>query len=238
MRKFLSGLYTPAPFFEADGNGGGGDGGGNDEDGDGVDPSKRTVTMTQAELDALIGREKGRAVKKFADYDDLKTKLSTFEQAEEERRKADMSEKERLEAEKAEALKKAEDAAAERDKALESAKQRLIKTEFRALARELGVRADALDDAYKLADLSAVAVDDEGTATGVEDVVKALLTAKPYLAEQAKPQPKIIGESNNPDEKSEKTKEQLLQEAADKARMSGRLEDQAAYAKLKRELGM
>ncbi|MFC4103607.1 phage scaffolding protein [Paenibacillus xanthanilyticus] len=211
----------------------GDDDGGDDTKPDPEPPVKK-VEMTQAELDALIAREKGRVKSKYADYDDVKTQLAAFKEAEEERKKADMSEKERLEAEKADALKRAEDAATERDKALTAANQRLIKAEFRALARELGVRADALDDAFTLADLSAVKVDDEGAIEGVKDVVEALLKNKPFLAGQTKP--REIGDNKGPEDKPDKTKEQLLAAAAEKARRTGRIEDRMAYSALKEQL--
>lgn len=200
-------------------------------------PAPKKIELTQEELDAKITERLARERKKYADYDDLKTRLTAFEEAEEARKKEQMTEKERLEAEKADALKRAEDAAAERDKALTAANQRLIKAEFRAQARELGVRADALDDAYTLADLSAVKVDDDGNVVGAKGVVEALLKNKPFLAE-VKKQPREIGGGNNPEGKADKTKEQLLAAAADKARRTGREEDRAAYALLKRELSM
>lgn len=195
-------------------------------------------TFSQAEVDEIVAKRLARDRKGREDYDDIKAKLAEFETAEEERKKADMTALERLEAEKAEALKAADEAKAERDKAINAANQRLIKAEFRAVARELNVRADALDDALVLADLSSVKVEEDGNISGMEDVVKALLTNKPYLAEQTKPQPKPIGGASGGSDPADKTKEQLLKEAADKARQSGRLEDQVAYAKLKRELGI
>ncbi|MDR9852900.1 scaffolding protein [Paenibacillus sp. VCA1] len=195
-------------------------------------------TFSQAEVDEIVAKRLARDRKGREDYDDIKAKLAELEKSEEERKRAEMTAAERLEAEKAEALKAAEEAKSERDKALNAANQRLIKAEFRAVARELNVRSDALDDALVLADLSAVKVDEEGNITGMADVVKALLTNKPYLAEQSKPQPKPIGGASGGNEPTDKTKEQLLKEAADKARQSGRLEDQVAYAKLKRELGI
>lgn len=199
-------------------------------------PPKK-LEMTQEEFDAKIADRLARERKKFADYDDLKTKLSEHERAEEERRLASLSEKERLEAEKTDALTKAQAAEEARDKALTAANQRLIKSEFRALARELGIRTDAIDDAYKLADLSAVSFDDESNVVGVKDVIEALVKDKPYLAEQAKKEPKSIGNPSNPPiDGGNKTADQLLREAADKARKSGRIEDRMAYAALKEEL--
>jgi hypothetical protein len=203
-----------------------------------ADPPAKKLEMTQEELDRMIADRITRERKKFADYDDIKTKLSDHEKAEEARKLADMSDKERLEAEKADALEKAQAAEESRDKALTAANQRLIKSEFRALARESGIRADALDDAFKLADTSAVSVDDDGNVIGVKDVIEALVKDKPYLAEAKKETPKKIGEgTNHSDDKTQKTAEQLLADAADKARRSGRVEDRMAYAALKSELG-
>lgn len=170
-------------------------------------------TFTQEELDAIVRDRLARDRKGREDYDDLKTKLAALEQAEEERRRAELSATERLEAEKDAALKAAEAAKAERDKALTAANQRLIKAEFRALARELNVRADAIDDAYVLADLTSVSVDESGNPIGVEDAVKALLTHKPYLVDvPKKPQP--IGDGkHNTGEDERRTLEQQLADA-------------------------
>ncbi|UMR33959.1 scaffolding protein [Paenibacillus polymyxa] len=196
-------------------------------------------TFTQDELDQVIADRIARERKKYADYDELKTKLSDFEREKEEREKEKMSVTERLEAEKAAALKAAEEARNERDKALAVADRRLIDAEFRTIARELNVRTDALNDALKLADLSEVSVDDEGRPQGVEGVVKALIEAKPYLVEQSKSQRKEIGgPSGGGVERPDKTKELLLAEAAEKARVSGKPEDFAAFAALKRTLSL
>lgn len=155
------------------------------------DPPK---TFTQEELDRIVAERIARERKKtekFADYDDVKAKLAEYEKAEEERQKAEMSVAERLEAEKAAALQAAEEAKAERDKALQAANKRLINAEFKTSAREHNIPADRLNAALKLADLSGVTVDDDGNAQGVEDAVKALVEANPYLVEKA--QPKQIG---------------------------------------------
>jgi hypothetical protein len=199
-----------------------------------VDPPKK-LELTQEEFDAKIEERLARERKKYAGHDELKTKLATLELAEEERKKAEMSDKERSDADTAAAVKRAEDAESERDRALLTANQRLINAEFRAVARELNIRPDALDAALKLADLTPVKVDDEGNVVGAKEAVQALITNSPYLVE--KPKPKTIGDPNgNDDEKPDKTKEQLLKEAAEKARKSGRIEDRIAYADLKEEL--
>lgn len=223
----MKNLYSP--FYNADD--GGGEGGGK--------PDKVEFTPEQqAELDRIVAERLSRErkkVEKFADYDDIKAKLSEFEKAEAERKQSEMTAAERLEAEKAEAQRIAEEAKAERDKALTAANQRLINAEFKTLAREANVPAERLAAALKLADLSGITVGDDGEPAGVADAVKALVEAHPYLVEKAQPKP--IGErTQGAGEDVDKTKEQLLKDAAEKARRSGKPEDRAAFAALKRQI--
>lgn len=194
----------------------------------------KTVTMTQEELDALIGREKGRVKSKFADYDDLKAKLADYEKQAEEKQRAEMTELERLQKD-LEAKGETEQTLAKQLEELQSqVKSEKIRNEFIKVATSNQIAY--IDDAYSLADLSAVTIGEDGKVVGMDEAIKALVDNKPYLV--AKKQIKQIGEpSNGTHERVDKTAEQLLKEAAEKARKSGRNEDRAAYAKLKRELG-
>jgi hypothetical protein len=198
-------------------------------------PPAPDKTFSQADLDRIVAERLARDRKGREDYDDIKTKLTTLEQAEADREKAKLSDTERLEAEKAEALKKAQEAE-DRSTARETAaNQRIINAEFRTLAREANVPADRFAAAVKLADLSGVTVDDEGNAVGVKEAVEALVAAHGYLVE--KTQAKTLGgASGGKADPPDKTKEQLLKEAADKARKTGRIEDRMAYAELKERL--
>lgn len=200
------------------------------------DPTPEPKLVPQDEVDRIVADRLARERKKYADYDDIKAKLTALEQAEEERKKAAMSEAERLAAELEEARKQAQEAEEAKSAALTSANQRLINAEFKAQARDANIPADRLSAALKLADLSAITVDGEGNVVGAKEAVAALVAAHGYLAE--KTQPKPIGGPSGGDPLPEKTKEQLLEAAAEKARQSGRLEDQVAYAKLKRELNL
>lgn len=202
--------------------------------GDETPPEPKVVTMTQDELDALISKSKAQAKKPYGDYDELKTKLSDFEKAEAERKLAEMSETERLQAAVDVANKAAEEADNRAKQSADKSNQRLLKAEFKAMALDAGLRKDAIDDAYVLADKSGFVVGDEGDIAGVKEAVEALITAKPYLVEKVKP--KHIGDANNPPPSNEKTKEQRLKDAFDVAKKSGRVEDMAAYGLLKREL--
>lgn len=196
-------------------------------------PEPKTVTMTQEELDAIIDKRIGKVKRQYADYDELKTKVTEHEKAEAERKLAAMTETERLQAEIEAAKKAAEDAEKAREQALTAANQRLLKAEYKSLAGELGIRKDALDDAFTLLDKNGITFDGDDVG-GIREAIQALVDAKPYLLEKAKP--RNIGEPNNPPPNGEKSKEQRLKDAADKAKRSGRIEDMAAYGLLKREL--
>ncbi|MBA9027525.1 phage scaffolding protein [Peribacillus huizhouensis] len=191
--------------------------------------------FSQAELDKIVAervtREK-KKLEKFADYDDLKTKLTTFEQAEKERQEAEMTELEKLQAQLAEKDTKEQTLAqqlAELEKAVQNEK---IRNEFIKVATSQNIAF--LDDAFSLADLTAVTVED-GKVVGMDVAIQTLVDNKPFLL--SKPKPKPIGESSNGNvDRADKTAEQLLKEAAEKAKQSGRIEDKMAYAQLKSEL--
>jgi hypothetical protein len=199
-------------------------------------------TFTQEEVNKLLAERVARANKKlekYADYDEVKTKLTEFEKFEEERKKSEMTVQERLEAEKAEADKKAHEAEERANKALEQANKRLLKAEFRLLAKELGVRKDALDDAFVLADMTSVEVDEDGNVQGVKEALETLKKSKAYLfggVDYADPSP-----GQYEAKRGEATQDQAkrkLQELADKAKKTGRIEDKIAYASFKKELGL
>lgn len=201
-------------------------------------PEVKTVTMTQDELNALIGREKGRVKDKFADYNDLKAKLSEFEKAEQERKESEMSEVEKLQARLEELQAKATEAEETKAKTLESANKRLIKSEFRLVAKELGVRKDALDDAFVLSDLTGVEVDEEGNVVGVKEALESLKKAKAYLfggQNYADPTP---GQHEASRKESQDAMLKQLKDAEAKAKKSGRIEDRIAYVELKKKLGL
>lgn len=107
----------------------------------GDSPEPEGKTFTQEQLDDIIQRRLARERKQWE------------QQLEEERRKAAMTEAERLKAEKEEAEKRAR-------QAMEVANERLIQAEVRLQVAELGI-VDA-DAALALMDRSDVAVDENG----------------------------------------------------------------------------
>lgn len=196
-------------------------------------------TFTQEELDKIVADRIARERKKldkFADYDDLKTKASDYEKQLEEKRLAELSAQERAE----EMAKKYEAERNEFAKQLEDlktqAQREKIVNAFIKAAPGVNIPSDRIDAALKLADLSAVTVGENGVE-GLEDVMGALVEQYAFLAETKKPQ-RAIGEStNSPKDVAEKTSEQLLREAAEKAKRSQKIEDKIAYAALKAQLG-
>jgi hypothetical protein len=195
-------------------------------------------TFTQEELDKIvadrIARER-KKIEKFADYDDLKTKASEYEKALEEKRLAELSAQERAEeiAKKFEAERN--EYAKQLDELKSQAQREKVVNAFIKAAPGVNIPSDRIDAALKLADLSAVNIG-ENSVEGLEDVMNALVTNYSFLAEVKKPQ-KPIGEATNSlKDISEKTSEQLLREAAEKAKRTQSIEDKIAYAALKAQL--
>lgn len=144
--------------------------------------TKSEKTFTQEELNEIIAKRVERERKKQAELDEKLKRLEALERADEERRKAEMTEAERLKAEKEEAAKKAEEAAEQAKKAQETANQRIVNTEIRSVARALN--ANDPNDVLALLDKSVVEIDDDGNVKGVEEAVKALKEAKPWMFKQ------------------------------------------------------
>lgn len=202
-----------------------------------TEPTAETKTFTQSELDEIVAkrveREK-KKIEKFADYDELKTKASEYEAKLEEQRLAELSATERAEelAKKYEAEKQELADLLDSERTARSTER--IRNEFIKVASSAGI--EYVDDAIALSDLSAVTIDETGAIVGVSEIVNALVENKPFLLAQPKQKQAIGQATNNATAQPDKTAEQLLSEAAAKARKSGRYEDRIAFDRLKREL--
>ena len=137
--------------------------GGGEQPGAGLGDGVRT--FTQVELDRVVSERLARqAASKYGDYDDLKAKASKLQEIED----AQKSELQRAQEAKEAAEKTAQ-------AALSRANQRLIQAEFISAAALAGVKHP--EDAFALADKSAVQVGDDGKVTGVTELVKSLVDA-------------------------------------------------------------
>lgn len=218
------------PLFDADDQAGGGQA----EEQTPTQPTEdqpKKLELTQEELDALITKRISRVESKYADYGDLKEKVSAYEKAEQEKADAELTELDRIKKE-LEAKSEVELSLTQQIEDLRKAgEQEKITNAFIKSATSANIAY--IDDALRLADLSGVSVED-GKVVGVDDIVKALVEEKPFLIAQ---KPKPIGQSTNSGtDKIDKTPDQLIKEAEEKARKSGRTEDRAAVAQLKRQL--
>lgn len=192
-------------------------------------------TFTQAELDEIIAKRIARVEKKYEGFDDLKAKLAEFESQVEEKRQAELSDVQKAQ----EQAKQFENQLAElksqveaKDKAI---RDQAIKNEFIKVASSANIID--VDAAMALSDLSAVEIGEDGKVNGVDDVIKTLVEHKPYLVAKKQTQPIGVATNGGSSGQSEKTAEQLLEAAAEKARQTGLLKDKAAYAQLKKQLG-
>ncbi|PEF03394.1 hypothetical protein COM97_27015 [Bacillus thuringiensis] len=194
---------------------------------------EKVVQMTQAELDAIVSKSKNQVRNQFADYDELKAKAEAATKAEKDAELANMDELERT---KTALTEKDSEVATLTEKiaALEKAQRvQAIETAFTTAAKAASIPEERMQDAKLLAGIS-----DETDAETIGELVKKLVTEKPFLVvKEEKQQKQVGGASNGGSPKNEKTDEQLLQEAADQVRKYGRLEDKVKYANLKHKLG-
>lgn len=203
--------------------------------------SEEPKTFTQEELDKILAERIARERKKldkFADYDDVKKKAEELERQEKERSEAELSEVEKLQKRLDELQLQATEAESAKAQTLESANKRLIKSEFRLIAKELGIRKDALDDAFTLSELSSVEVDEEGNVIGVKEAVETLKKAKSYLFGGQNYVDPTAGQHEASRKESQDAGIKQLKDAEAKAKTSGRIEDRIFYVGLKKKLGL
>jgi hypothetical protein len=148
--------------------------------------------------------------------DSLKAIIEDYNEkkkAEEERKRAEMSELERLQAD-LQAKVEAEQTLSQQLADLKAQYEReKIVNEFIKTAPTLGIPSDRIDAAMKLADLSGVKIED-GKVSGIEDVMKSLVENYSFLVEKPAKQVKPIGEPSNGSKNDEvKTLEAQLEEA-------------------------
>ena len=133
--------------------------------GDNEQPEQPSVDELLRELKALR-RENAK----------WRTQLRAVEEQQQAKAKAEMTDLERLQAE----------LAAEREARTRAEQARLqiaVKSQIIAAAAKASF-ADP-EDAYRMIDPATLDVADDGTVSGLDDAVKGLLKAKPYLAKQA-----------------------------------------------------
>lgn len=196
-------------------------------------PPQAEKTYTQAQIDEMITKRVERERKKFADYEELKTKASEYDAKLEAQRQADMTETQKAQEQAKKFEEQYQELAAQLEAERTKARQDKIRFEFTKVASSANIID--VDAAIALSDLSAVTIDEDGKVVGVDDVINALVENKPYLVAQKKQQQPIGTATNGGANPVDKSKDQILAEAAEKAQRTNRPEDRARYAQLKRE---
>jgi hypothetical protein len=140
----------------------------------------QTIEELRAE-NARIAAALGKANK---EAERRRKELDTIAEAETIRKQAEMTETDRLKAEKEQADKRAADAEAK-------AKLTLIRAAFVSEAAKAG--AAYPEDVYLLAGAKGIDVDEEGTVTGVAEVVAALVKAGRVPMSKGTPAPDLDG---------------------------------------------
>lgn len=184
MKKFGFLNFAPGFYFDADEGGGGGES--EESEGDNSQ-EKETRTgggeLTQEQVNELLGKTRkeasDRAVKKVLEelgvdkLDAVKQILKTHK----DREDAEKSELEKLQAANDELAKK-------HAAAIEANRKLLLRQEFyaRISSQNLVFANDqARKDAFDLAEMEGVEVSEEGSVSGMENVVKNLLKSRPHL---------------------------------------------------------
>ncbi|MGE6488507.1 phage scaffolding protein [Paenisporosarcina sp. NPDC076898] len=195
---------------------------------DGNNNEDADKTFTKAELEEIIKKRVARIKNEPpADYDELKSKLKEYEEK-------DLTEFDKIKQQ----LTDKESHAATLEKELNEMKAQQTKNQivnaFKTAAKEAKIKY--VDDAMKLIDMSAFTIGEDGKIEGLEDVVKTLAEEKPFLLSEESAE---IGTPSNPGNQDRtRTKAQLLKEAGEQYKKTGRIQDLANYNKLKQELDM
>lgn len=162
------GFYGPRVLWAADGGGGGG------EPSNVTQPTGEQApkTFTQEQVDAIIKDRLARQADRFKDYEDLKKAAGRLKEIED----ANLSEIEK-------AKKASADAEARAQAAEARAREITTRLEVERQARRLNIVDE--DAAYRLLEAGAITYGDGGQPTNVEELLKELVKARPYLVVQA-----------------------------------------------------
>lgn len=231
------------PYFEADGGqGGAGNPEGDNKKPEGAnDPSPKGdegKKFSQEELEAILtdrlSRKERKLKEQFGDYDDIKQKLKEYEEQKQKKEREELSELERLQKDLEEKDGKLSEYEKRMQKIEEERKQERITRAFEAEARKANI--EYVDDAYKLANIEAIEINEDGSVKNMADIVKELVEAKPFLVKKEAKQKPIGEPSGGSEQKRSKSDQQILAELAAKAKQSGSMKDRMAYVEFKRKI--
>ena len=122
-----------------------------------------------------------REAKKKADREakNLRERLQAYEQAEEERKQAAMSDLERVQSEAEKVKAERETLSGELDEAYAQIARMTEEQEIRGALSEADIKPNRMKAAMRLVDFDSLDVDDDGNITGVKEAIKALKKEAP-----------------------------------------------------------
>ncbi|KKL89123.1 hypothetical protein LCGC14_1917820 [marine sediment metagenome] len=151
------------------------------------EPTPATITHTQDQLEAILKDRLARSMSTFTSkakadvlaelgIEDVATAKKTLAEAE-TAKKAQMTELEKAQSEIAEAQAKAAQATTEAEAIKVKAAEALLQA---AVISKAGSFQDPMD-AWSFIDRAKIEVQDDGTYKGIDEALKTLIEAKPYL---------------------------------------------------------
>jgi len=187
-------------------------GGGQTPVGDGT--GSDIITMTPAQLNERLERERQKLAKQYEGYDDYKTAADELQKLKD----AQLSESEKLKKRIADMEQAQADWDAQAKVREMEINEKLLRAEVRVLATSLGFIDP--DEAWKLADLTEVTFADDGTIEGVKKPLDVLAKEKPHLL-------KVADGPGSPPNKPGKTvtKDAALEQAMAEARQRFNIKD-------------
>jgi hypothetical protein len=172
----------------------------NDNGSGGENPNDKNLNNSNTNKDNSNSGEGGDGGEKnvpLSRFNEVNEKLKALEAAEEKRK----SEAKKAEEEALTKNKEFETLATKREEEIKQVRAELVETKVQNAVERAAAKLGAVDPeaVYKLLDRSNVKVTDDGKIEGVEDAVKSLLEARPYLKGDGKSSPSTIGAGSNPD---------------------------------------
>jgi len=151
--------------------------------GDGGEPSPddkdKERTFSQADVDRIVKERLGREQARTADYDELKKAAEELSGLKD----ADLSEQEKLKKRIAEMEQAQTEWDAQAKAAAEKVNEKLLRAEVRVVAATMNFIKP--EQAYKLADLTSVEIDEDGQVKGVKKALEALVKDNQHLIKAA-----------------------------------------------------
>ena len=169
----------------------------NNNDGGGQDPTGNNQPNSDNQNPkGGKGGDGGEQSIPLSRFNEVNDELKKFKEADEKRK----TEAKKAEEDNLAKNKEFETLATKREEEVKQVRAELVETKLQNAVERAAIKAGAADSetVYKLFDRTNVKVNEDGTISGVEEAVKALLEAKPFLKGSGSESSSTIGTGTNP----------------------------------------